>query len=394
MKKVIMPRLSEASDEGDVVEWLKEEGEKVEKGEPLVLIESEKASAEVEAPVSGILHAIIVPKGTARVGDVLAVIAESGEELPPIEEIVKPKKPPIEVKKEEMIPRVKEVRERVKATPAARRLGKEYDIDLTQVTGTGHLGTIARGDVENFIEKKKALLVEKEIVPITGFRKIMAERLLQSVRTYAPIMAVWEMDMSELLKLRRKLKSMQEKQGVRVTVTALLIKAVAQALKENIIFNSAVKNGNIVIRKRINVGVAVAVEGESFLEDKLLVPVVKDADRKSLVEIAQTLEELTKKAREGTLAIDDMTGATITVSNPGAGAPVVVVTQLIPPDQSAIIGFTSIIERPVARDGKIEIRPTMNATLTYDHRIIVPTHSFKFRRRITELIENPLPLLT
>lgn len=243
-------------------------------------------------------------------------------------------------------------------------------------------------------EKTKDAREEEKIIPLKGFRKAIAERMTFAARTYAPVTSTWEVDVTQLLELRRKMKPVWEKQAVRVTLTAMLIKAVVQVLKENTIFTSTLKGANIIVMNRINIGLAMAIEGNSFLEDKLIVPVVHDADKKSLIEIARRLEEIVGKVESGSLTMNDVKESTFTISNVGARAYEFIFTPIINPPESAILGVGSITEKPVVRNGEIVVRSILPLMLTYDHRIILPTDTARFRLRLKELLENPKSFIT
>lgn len=392
MKTISMPKLGYVSNEGTVVEWLKSEGQTVEKGETLLIMESEKTQSELTAPTSGVLYKILVTKGTTvPVGEIIGVIAEPGDGPIDIDQVTKGVVTPQEPTTSERIEET--TQEGVKASPSARRLAKEHNIDLSKVTGKGPEGRITTEDVEQIIEAAKVSHGEAQVIPLGGFRKAMAERMAYATQTYAPTMSTWEVDATDLLELRRELTPKWEKEGVRVSFTAFLVKAVVEVLKANPIFNSTLQGGNVIIKKEYNIGIATAIEGKSYLEDKLFVPVIHNAEQKSLTEIGKNIEELAKKAREGLLTMEDLAGGTFTISNPGARSNVNMFTSIINPPESAILGAGKINEKPIVREGKIVIRSMMNLMLTYDHRIILPTHSARFRQTLKELLENPRSLL-
>jgi len=398
---VKMPQLGWTMKEGKILKWLKAEGERVEKGEPLFIVETEKITNEIDSPGTGVLRKILIHEGyTAPVQEVLAVLAEPDEEIPDLDkmiagdrEVVETPKVPVAAKVEK--PTVAKPRIKVKISPVAKKLAEQHGIDVTSIMGTGPGGRIIKKDVSAAIEIKAAP-VEREVVPLTGARRVMAERLSYSAQTYAVVWNAWEVDVTDLVELRRKLRPQWEKAGLRISVTAFVVKAVAQALKENPIFNATLKDDNIIIHKNYNIGVAMAVRGKSFWEDNLLVGVISNADKKSLAEIAARLIELREKSNQKTLTMDDVSGSTFTISNFGAlgkrggGS---LFTSLINPPESAILGIGGIAEKPVVREGKIVVRSIMNVMLTPDHRIIYPTDSMRFAQRITELLENPVTLL-
>jgi pyruvate/2-oxoglutarate dehydrogenase complex dihydrolipoamide acyltransferase (E2) component len=382
---VIMPKLDLAMTEGTVLEWVKKDGEEVKKGEVIAIIETAKATAEIEAPASGILHVLKPAGSVVPVLEKIAYIVEPGEELP--SEV----KPP-------------EVVERVKASPQAKKIAKEYNIDLSKVKGTGPGGMITKEDVLSYIQKISPPPIEtaettklreevvkpaapegeEEIIPLTGWRKIMCERMSYSLRTAAQITTIAEVDATEMVNLRAKLKN----EGLDITYTAFIVKAVTKALKEFPILNSSLVDDKIVVKKYYNIGIAVDRE-----EGGLVVPVIHHADKLSLAEIAQRINELAQKAREGKLSIQDVTGGTFTISNVGMFGGIMN-TPIINPPESAILGVGAIVKRPVVRDDQITIRSMMYLCLTYDHRIIQGGQAVRFLQRVRYFIENPQLLLT
>ena len=392
-----MQKFGYVSDEGTVGKWLKAEGDTIQAGEAIAEVETEKSIVELIAPVSGILCKILVPEGTTvRVGKPVAIITESGEEAPDIAQILEePQDHVSEEKRELAATGIASMQEQsgksIRASPAARSMAREYGIDLAKVKSQRPNGSLTRDDVKAFLERSK----REEVIPLLGFRKAMAEHLTYSVGTYAHITTTWEVDLTNLLELRNRLKPEWAKQGARVTLTTFLIKAVALVLKEVPMLNSSLDNGKIIVKKYYNIGVATSVEDPKSggREDRLMVPVVKDADKKGLIEIARDLEKLVAKARSNSLAYDDTAGGTFTISNTGPLGSAGVFTSIINAPESAILGVGSVIEKPVVKDGRIAIRSIAPFCLTYDHRIVFPTQSARFRKRCKELLESPRTLL-
>jgi len=389
-----MPKLGYVQEEGRVLKWYKKEGERVEKGEILVEVESEKIVKELEAPLSGTLYRIFAHEGETLIAhDTLAIIVEPDEKCSDISDVIKRINDVTQARKEKTSTAAGRVKNEVtedlqttrhtRAFPAARRLAEKHCIDLAQIPPKS--GIVSVEDVRNFIEQNEA----KRHIPMTGFRETLAKRMTFSARTYAPVTTTWEVDVTDLVEMRKKLSCAWKEQGVRVTITAFLIKAVAHALKEIPLLNSTLKEREILLNDNCNIGVAVSVE-RSGEEDRLVVPVIHDADKRSLTELARSLEELIQKARQNKLSSVELSGGTFTITNVGAGTGnVVMFTPLINPPESAILGVGTIIEKPVVRSGNICVRATVSLCLTYDHRIILPTDSAKFRRILSELLENP-----
>ncbi|MEM2917397.1 MAG: dihydrolipoamide acetyltransferase family protein [Candidatus Bathyarchaeia archaeon] len=369
--KVIMPRLSLTMKEGTVVQWFKKEGESVEKGEPLVEVMSEKVTYDIEAPSSGVLRKILAAEGAeVPIDAAIAIITAPEEELPELEET---KKGVLAVPVEE-IQVSREKTGRFLASPAAKRLAKEYGVDLAQVVGTGPEGRIVERDVERFIREKLRLAPKvKEIIPLTGIRKTVAERVSLSFRTAPHSTITMEVDMTEASKLREK---------TQFSYTEILVKAVAEALKKHPMINSTLEEDKIKVFEDINIGIAVATE------KGLVVPVVRNADKKSLPEIASEIKELVEKAREGKLTKEDVSGGTFTITNLGMFG-VDVFTPIISPSETAILGVGRIIEKPVVVGGEIKIKPMMTLSLSYDHRVIDGAPAAQFLKTIKETLEKP-----
>ncbi|MCS7285901.1 MAG: dihydrolipoamide acetyltransferase family protein [Anaerolineae bacterium] len=374
--KVIMPKLGMAMTEGTVVKWLKPDGARVEKGERIAVVMSKKITYEVEAPASGILRHAAAEKEVKPVGEVIAYIAEPGEVIPELEKV--PAAPPVA---EAPAPPPKEIL----ATPAAKRLAKEHGIDLAQVTGTGPGGRITEKDVMAFIEARKAPppppRPPAKVIPFIGMRQAIAERMTQSLQTMAQVTITAEIDATELVRMREQLKGEFE-----LTYTDMVVKAAAMALKKHPLLNSALIGEEIHLLEEIHIGVAVALEGG------LIVPVVRDADKKSLKEIASETRRLAEGARAGTLTVDEVTGSTFTVTNLGMYG-VDIFTPIINPPEVAILGVGRIVEKPACYQGQIVSRAMMHLSLTFDHRIVDGAPAAEFLRTVKELLENPYRLL-
>lgn len=364
--RVVMPRLSLTMKEGTVGVWYKKEGDNVEKGEPLVEVFSEKATYDLEAPASGVLRKILVQEGVdASVNAVLAIITAPDESFSEAEISV------------EMPQAVEKAEKRILASPAAKRLAREHGIDLALVKGSGPDGRIVEEDVRRFIEQTSGILPKvKEIIPLSGFRKTSAERVSASFRTAPHSTVVMEVDASNAMALHDKLQA---------SYTAILVKAVAKTLAEYSIINSTLDGNQIKIFEDVNVGVAVATE------NGLVVPVIHNADKKSLGEIDAAIEELTQKARQGKLAREDLTGGTFTITNLGMYS-VEFFTPIINPPEAAILGVGRIVEKPVVVDGKIETKPITMLSLSYDHRIVDGAPAGEFLRKVKEKVEKSLEI--
>jgi len=394
--EVTMPKLGLTMQKGAVGKWFKKEGEKVEKGELLFEVETEKITKKIEAPASGVLRKIIVPeKGVVPVSALIGFIGGPDEPLPEIAPPVLeapgavPEKVP-EVK--EVAKPVVEIPKEIKISPIARKLAEEQGIDVTKIQGTGPGGRIVKEDVLRAVEEAKVapppVVVERvKVKPMSIIRKVVAERLSKSHLTAVHVTITTEVDMTETVKLRTSiLQEIEKAAGVRVSYTDIIVKAVTKALKEYPIMNSTLEGDKIKISEDIHMGFAVA------LEEGLIVPVIRDADKKSLIEIALAAKELSEKAREGTISIDEAMGSTFTVTNLGMfGAEIF--TPIINPPETAILGVGRIVEKPAVKDGQIVVRSMMLLSLSFDHRVVDGAPAAQFLQRVKQILENPYLLI-
>jgi len=366
--KVLMPRLSLTMKEGTVVQWFKKEGDMVQKGEPLVEVLSEKVTYDVEAPASGVLRKILVEEGLdVPVAETLAIITLPDEEFPEVEILVK-----APLKEVERV--VEKVEERILASPAAKRLARERGVDLGEVRGTGPEGRVIEEDVRRFVQERRVTPPVREVIPLTGIRKTTAERVAYSARTAPHSTITMEVDMSNAAKLREK---------VEASYTDMLVVAVAKALVEHPIINSTLEGEQIKVFDEVNVGVAVATE------KGLIVPVIRNTDKKSLMEVASTLKELVEKARQAKLSREELTGGTFTITNLGMYG-VDVFTPIINPPETAILGVGRIVEKPVVVGKEIVVKPMMFLSLSYDHRVVDGAPAAQFLLRVKEILESEM----
>jgi len=407
---ITAPRLGMAVADATIIEWKAKEGNWVEKGQIILVVETEKIRSDVESPESGFIH-IIMPEGnTAPVGTLIAQLAATKEELAELQKQPVPAAPTPAAVRE--APRVEAAppkeavavgaEERIKITPVARKMAEEHGIDITKVVGTGPGGRITRDDIEKAIAEKAAVpkveaMPAAEVVagrrvksskPLKGMRKAIAEHMMRSLAVSAQLTTMGEIDATEMVKLRQDLVEQESVLGTRVTYTDIFVLALAKALKMHPEVNASLIENEIKVWEDINVGVAVA------LEDGLIVPVIKNADKKSLVEISKTVRELVEKARARKLTPDEVTGGTFTLTNVGAlGGGYTFETAIINQPESAILRTGAIVERPVVRNGQIVIRPIMTYSLTYDHRLVDGAVAARFMVDLIRLLEKPSLLL-
>lgn len=369
--QVVMPRLSLTMKTGTVVQWFKKEGETVQKGEPLVEVLSEKVTYDVEAPESGVLRKILAFEGTdVPVAESIGLIAAPDEQIQKTQVTVATteEKTTQAVPEKELI----EIEERVVASPAAKRLAREHEVDLSKVVGTGPEGRIVEDDVKRLIEAVAGVPRVREVIPLTGIRKTTGERLSKSFQTAPHSTVSMDVDMTEARRLHEETQA---------SYTDILVKAVAEVLKEHSIINSTLGGEQIKVYEDINVGVAVATE------KGLIVPVVHNADRLSLKEISSVVKSLVEKAREGKLTKEDLTGGTFTVTNLGMYG-VDFFIPIINPPETAILGVGRVAEKPVVVDKIVVVKPVMNLSLAYDHRVVDGAPAAQFLKRVKQLLET------
>ncbi len=444
--EVIMPQMGESVVQGTILRWMVKEGDRVEKDQSIVEISTDKVDTEVPSPVSGIMKQILrKEQETIPVGTVIATIeavevkeavpapkppeavkeaipkreiareeveAVAEKRYPPeaveVKEAIPAPKPPEAVK--EAIPKKEIVREEVEAvaekrySPLVKRLAKEYGVDLENVVGTGIGGRVTKQDILNHAGAKpleapapappspqpsptrgEGVLeeIEKEtLVPLTPKRKIIAERMVQSKREAPHVTTTFEVDMTKIVKYREANKeAILKREGVNLTYLPFVILSTVSALKEFSVLNSSWTDEGIVLKKYINMGIAVS------LEDGLIVPVIKDADKKDLIEIAKISQDLGQRARTKKLKPDEVQGGTFTITNYGAngslfGNPIIVLPQV------AILGMGTIVKKPVIIDDAIAIRSTMYLSLSFDHRVLDGAQADQFLRKIKDNLEG------
>jgi len=393
--KVIMPQMGLTMEEGKIVEWLKKEGDLIEKGEPLFQIETDKVTLEVESPGSGILRKILVrEEETVPITTVIGYIAEAGEPLPEAEvpaEKVAPVEVEVKAEAKQQAPAKPTtpgvaVGERVKASPVAKKLAEEHKIDLSRIKGSGPGGRITKEDVEAVIAA--ALPAEGKLQEMSSMQKIIADRTAKSKVSAPHFYVSVEVDMGKALSLQESLKpKVQAETGQKLSLTEILVKAVALALKEYPRANVTLEGEKIKFQSEINVGVVVA------LEEGLLIPVIRRADTKSLSQITQENKELGAKARSGQLKPEDYGGGSISISNMGMFG-VDHFAAIINQPEAAMLAVGRVIEKPIAINGMIAVRPMMSITMSCDHRLLYGTHAAQYLGKLKTILEEPDPLLS
>ncbi len=445
--KVILPMLGQTMEEGTITKWFKQEGDVVEKGEPLYEVLTDKVNMEVESPESGVLRKIIAQvDDTIPIMEPVAIIGTADESIDdllvsgngasgpvPVAEVevisVAPASPfDVQVPSEAITPsrvfisprarrlanesgvdiddlagrgtgpdsRVveKDVRaylaeNAVNATPLAAKIAGVEGIDLRGVTGSGRDGKVTRNDVMPAAAPVAAPVSSQAatVIPFTGMRKVVADNVLKSAQTIPDVTLVIEVDMTDAMKVRKQVVSQFEaKYGARITFTDMIAKASAQALLDYPLANSSIHGNEIRISPDVNIGIAVAIDGG------LIVPVIRNADKKSIADVSIETKELAGKAKTNTLSGSNLSGATFTISNLGTFG-VDIFNPIIVSGQAAILGVCRIADKPVVVDGQIVVRSMMNLCLSFDHRILDGAPAAQFLQRIKSLLETPWQLI-
>ncbi len=386
--EIIVPSLGESVSEATIAKWFKKVGDNVQADEPLVELETDKVTMEVNAPASGALKSIAAPEGkTVAVGALLGLI-----EVGATGNVSTPKPAAAAAAPAVPTPTVSAQSAAQQAGPAARKMLEETGIAAASIAGTGKDGRVTKGDVISASSAPAANqsvgnAPKEERVKMSKLRQVIAKRLKESQNTAAILTTFNEIDMSNVIALRSEYKdAFEKKHGVRMGFMSLFVKAAVNALKEIPAVNAEIQGDELVYKNHYDIGVAVGTD------QGLVVPVVRNADQLSLAEIEKEIGRLAEKARLGTLAMSDLSGGTFTVSNGGVYGSLMS-TPIINPPQSGILGMHKTEDRPIAVKGQVVIRPMMYVALSYDHRIIDGKESVTFLVKIKEAIEDPRRLL-
>jgi 2-oxoglutarate dehydrogenase E2 component (dihydrolipoamide succinyltransferase) len=414
---VIMPQMGESIAEGTITKWMKKVGERVDRDEPLFEISTDKVDAEIPSPAAGLLTQILVKENeTVAINTVVAVIDGEGATLaapapaataasrPEAAPSPAPPPPPAAVSPTAPHAEPSESGEgEIRTSPLVRRIARENHVDLGQVKGTGLGGRVSKKDILDFIEQRGAGSTAAPIastaappmapppvtfagavqsVPMTPMRRQIAEHMVTSLRTSAHVYTVVEAEMTRVVATRERFKEeFERRHGIKLTYTAFFVRASVEAIKEFPIVNSSVEGTNIIYKRDVNIGLAVA------LENGLIVPVIKRADEKNFLGVARAVQDLADRARTKRLSVDDVQGGTFTITNPGSfgglfGLPI------INQPQVAILGVGTIEKRPVVRDDAIAIRHMAYLSISYDHRVIDGAAAEQFMAKVKKILEN------
>src|ERR687894_2251558 len=429
-----MPQLGESVTEGTIARWLKAEGDEIEKDEPLAEVDTDKVNAELPSPLAGKIEKLLVSEGTTvDVGTEIALVAVDGEEespsaeAPPREDVAAA--PPTEewpVADTEAQPAVTDGGEKQRAvaeardgggdgrgtvedaetlrlqrsSPVVRRLAEEHGVDISEISGTGIGGRVTKKDIESYIEEREAAPAAREspeperveihdgdrVVDLTSIRRAIANRMALSKREAPHAWSMVEADVSGLVALRERVKEeFVEREGVKLTFLPFIVGAVIEGLKEHPVLNSVWDGDRIILRKQVNIGVAVDLE-----EGALIVPVIRDADELNTLGLARKIDEVVRKARNKELSPDDVAGGTFTVNNPGSLGSVVS-TPIINYPQAAILSAEAVVKRPVVVGDAIAIRSMMNLEVSFDHRVLDGGAALRFLNAVKRRLEGYTP---
>jgi len=421
-----LPQVGESVVEGVIGKWLKQPGDRLEKYEPLVEVVTDKVTLEVPAPEDGVLSRILAEEGTTvPMGAPIAEMETADGETPSSSQpsvperstenvgttgyLVKGVQPVgptgggVESPTTEQVTDEAPTVDRARYTPAVRRLAQEHNIDLRQITGTGVGGRITRNDVMDAVETRTTTppttpsrqppaekraegpSPEEEAVPLTPIRRIIAQNMVKSATEIPQTWSMLEVDVTSLVSYRERIKEeFQQREGVDLTYLPFAIKAVVESLRDHPMLNSTWGGDKIIVKKSIHIGIAVAAPGG------LVVPVIHNADSLSISGLARAARDLTAKARQNKLGLEDVQGGTFTVNNTGALGSVVS-QPLINYPQAGIVTTEAIQKRPVVINDAIAIRWMMNICLTFDHRIVDGAESGGFLQSIKRRLEAITP---
>jgi pyruvate dehydrogenase E2 component (dihydrolipoamide acetyltransferase) len=417
---VVMPQMGESIAEGTVVRWLKKVGDTIERDEPLFEISTDKVDAEIPSPMAGVLTEIKVQPGeTVAVNSVVATIGQAGE--PPSASASQAAGPPAEPQPQgdghpakAPMPAAKEAppspsaaahrgtnggtrevtREelrRQRSSPLVRRIAREHNIDITELSGSGIAGRVTKSDILDYIESKPTAPgppaasgvhdARVEIQPLSVMRKKIAEHMVLSRRTSAHVHSVFHVNFSTVDRIRQAKKAEYERMGAKLTYMSFIAKAVIDAIRRHPIINSSLDGDNVVYKKDVNLGIAVA------LDNGLIVPVVRNADEKNILGLSRAIADVAGRARSKQLKPEEVQGGTFTITNPGTfgaqfGMPI------INQPQVAILGVGIVEKRPIVVDDAIAIRTMAYLTLGYDHRLIDGAVADQFMSDVKQTLEN------
>ncbi len=400
--EIKVPELGESITEVELGDWLKQPGEQIRKDDPLVALESEKATVELPSPESGTLTQVLKRKGdTAKIGEVIALVEKGA---------VQPAATPKEATQASAAPKVEPPRAELRVMPAAQVALEEHGLRPEDIQATGPGRRILKEDVLRHVTEAKppppsgpptaqgaapatpstpsaAPHRQEEVVPMSRLRRTVAERLVQAQHTAALLTTFNEIDMGAVMALRKTHgEAFQQRYQIKLGFMSFFVKAGIDALKLYPAVNAEVRETNIIYHNYYDIGVAVG-SGKG-----LVVPVLRNAERMSFAEVEIGIADFARRAKENKLKLEELQGGTFTISNGGVYGSLLS-TPIVNPPQSGVLGLHAIQERPVARDGNVVIRPMMYVALTYDHRLVDGREAVSFLKRVKDVMENPARML-
>jgi len=391
--EIIVPDLAESTVEATVGSWLKKKGDQVSVGEILVELDTDKVSLEVSSPCNGLLSNIFKNEGdVVMVGEILGSIQES-------ESIEKDTHDPQEPESVKIPAETKNIPD-ILITPVAKKLAEKENIEISSIKGTGPMGKISKNDIESLVTKKNSSKVysdtvseknnqnkKEEIVKLTRRRITIAKRLKEVQSETVMTTTYNEVDLSSVINIRKKFQDQfVKKHGIKLGFMSFFVKATVNALQSFPHLNSELLENELIVKKYYDMGIAVATE------EGLVVPVLRDADKKSSAQIEQDIAQLATKSRDKKITLQELQGGTFSITNGGVFGSLMS-TPLLNPPQVGILGMHKIQEKPIALNGEVVIRPVMVLAVTYDHRIIDGAMAVQFLVRIKNLLEDPYQLL-
>ncbi|MBL7210786.1 MAG: 2-oxo acid dehydrogenase subunit E2 [Desulfobacteraceae bacterium] len=402
-ENVIMPKLGMTMKQGKVTKWHYKEGDRVEAGDVIAEIETDKINYEIEAPISGILARVLVrEEGVAAVGEAIGIMVEEGETFD--ESAIPASTPEGHGDKEGVVTPVEKQVDtpvemtsaaRIKITPVARKIAKEKGIDISKIRSTRPDGRIRKEDVLAAAEAaEKKVVSDKEpagegevqlgaTIPLTRMREIIGQRLTASSRDVPHVYFACEVDGTQMIQLRKTvIDAIESTTGVRLSFNDIIVRAVATTIEKYPLFNGVIEDREIKIEKEINIGLAMA------LEEGLIVPVIRNVNKKTLGQIATDRNELMQKARTKKLTLDELEGGTFTVSNLGQFN-IDFFTSIINPPETGILSVAKMKDRPVVFEGEVAIRPILYLGLSADHRVVDGAMAAAFIQDLQQTLENP-----
>jgi len=402
-EKVIMPKLGMTMKQGKVTKWHYKEGDRVEAGDVIAEIETDKINYEIEAPISGILARVLVrEEGVAAVGEAIGIMVEEGETFD--ESTIPASTPEGHGDKEGVVTPVEKPVDtpvemtsaaRIKITPVARKIAKEKGIDISKIRSSRPDGRIRKEDVLAAAEAaEKTVVSDKEpagegevqlgaTIPLTRMREIIGQRLTASSRDVPHVYFACEVDGTQMIQLRKTvIDAIESTTGVRPSFNDIIVRAVATTIEKYPLFNGVIEDREIKIEKEINIGLAMA------LEEGLIVPVIRNVNKKTLGQIATDRNELMQKARTKKLTLDELEGGTFTVSNLGQFN-IDFFTSIINPPETGILSVAKMKDRPVVFEGEVAIRPILYLGLSADHRVMDGAMAAAFIQDLQQTLENP-----